>query len=724
MCCIIRDNYLPSRERIFLGEIMKNKNDWTITKDGFTLTVPQRYRPWYNYICNDDYGIKISHLADGYATTLKEPRIAVSNYDFFSPVKGRYVYIKDADVVWNPSFMPSCTALDAYTCTHEPGISTWAGSKNNLEVKQSLFAPKKGSYEVWYVNFKNTGSAKKTFSFYPEMEFLLYNSFGVDPVYYSWYTNTRLDDSGSLFFERRVGGLVTGFFHPTTKADKLECSLKSFFDGEDQRLPGAITKDSFTNNMSAGDPYIAALEYTISLEPGEEKSYGFFAGIGLDTLETIKAKYKSASDVKEEMLSIRKDWSEKLSLDIPSIKNEDFSAYLNSFFGYQIYQQSAGMVRGTFRGFRDVAQDAMAFVHYDPKKTKELLIDMCTRQYKDGRCLRQWNTEGGANDERDFRDLPYWTLLALHTYEKVTGDASIYSAKAKWQDSETEDTLWEHALQGVRYATKIGSHDLIKLGIGDWNDALNGPGPEGGSVFLNQIAYLALTYIEEIGAKHNLDTKVFADMSSSEMKEKLYAGVMKYWNGSWFGRALSEDGKILGTTKDFKTADGFVSDGTERLFLLSQAWFTMSGMAERSDEDEAIGQKALDNMLRYLEIEEGLLKMKPGYAEYEAIAGNISGLAPGMAENFAIYNHAASFAVYALFQAGRNEDAIRIMKKILSFTKDWKKTKAEPYVLVNFYNGGFYKEKAGEGGVSWLTGTINWLSMSLYDYIIPRGLDL
>lgn len=129
-------------------------------------------------------------------------------------------------------------------------------------------------------------------------------------------------------------------------------------------------------------------------------------------------------------------------------------------------------------------------------------------------------------------------------------------------------------------------------------------------------------------------------------------------------------------------------------------------------------------MLRYLEIEEGLLKMKPGYAEYEAIAGNISGLAPGMAENFAIYNHAASFAVYALFQAGRNEDAIRIMKKILSFTKDWKKTKAEPYVLVNFYNGGFYKEKAGEGGVSWLTGTINWLSMSLYDYIIPRGLDL
>lgn len=703
---------------------MLNQKEWTITQDGFTLKTPQRYRPWYNYICNDEYGLKISHLADGYATTLQEPRIAVSNYDFFTPIKGRYVYVKDGDEVWNPSFMPSCTALDDYTCVHEPGITTWAGVKNNIEVSQSLFAPVKGTYEVWHLSLKNTGNTEKTIYFYPEMEFLLYNSFSVDPVYYSWYTNTRLDAEGSLFFERRVGGIVTGFFHPTTKADKVECSLKSFFDGEDQRLPGAITKNNFTNNMSAGDPYIAALEYKISLKPGEEKSYAFFAGIGLDTLEGIKAKYKSAQDAYDEMLFIRDDWKKKLSLDIPSIKNEDFSGYLQSFFGYQIYQQSAGMVRGTYRGFRDVAQDAMAFVHYDPKRTKKLLIDMCTRQYKDGRCLRQWNTEGGANDERDFRDLPYWTLLALHTYEKVTGDASIYHEKAKWQDSDIEESLWEHALQGIRYATQIGSHGLIKLGIGDWNDALNGPGPEGGSVFLNQIAYLALSYVEEIAEKHNLDTDVFKDSSIQEMKEKLYKAVMKYWNGAWFGRAVSETGKILGTTKDFKTSDGFVSDGTERLFLLSQAWFIMSGMAERSAEDKAIGKKALDSMLSYLEIEEGLLKMKPGYDEYEEIAGNISGLAPGMAENFAIYNHAASFAVYALFQAGRNEEALRVMKKILCFTKDWKKTKAEPYVLVNFYNGGFYKEKAGEGGISWLTGTINWLSMSLYDYIIPQALDL
>ena len=700
------------------------ENDWVLGEDGFTLYTPQRYRSWYNYICNDDYGLKISHLADGYATTLKEPRIAVSNYDFFSPVKGRYVYVKDSGSVWNPSFMPSCTELDSYALTHESGLTSWKSCKNNLECSFSLFVPPSGTYEIWLVSFTNTSKSSKKFSFYPQMEFLLYNSFSVDPVYYSWYTNTRVDEKGAIFFERRTGGLVTGFFAPFEKPVSYECSLTSFFDGSDFRLPGAIQKESLSNTMSAGDPYIAACQYSVELSASETKTFAFFAGIGSDTLDSIRKRYTSVQDVINEKNAVRQNWKQKLSKNFPSIQNKEFLSYLKTFFGYQIYQQSAGMVRGTFRGFRDVAQDALAFVHYDKEKTASILTDMCTRQYKSGRCLRQWNTEGGSNDERDFRDLSLWTLPALYNYEKVTGDASMYTKKAVYLDSDEAVTLWEHAIQGLLYALQFGSHGLLEMGKGDWNDALSGPGEKGGSVFLNQIAYLALSQAEDIALKHGFSIPLFNGLSLSETKEKLYRGCMKYWNGSWFARCVSDKGLILGTRKNFKTEDGFVSDGTERLFLLSQAWFVISGMSKRSTEDGRIGNTALSSMLSHLECSEGLLKMAPGYSEFEESAGNISGLAPGMAENYAIYNHAASFAVYALFKAGRNEEALRIMSKILPFTKDWKKTKAEPYVLVNFYNGGFYEEKKGTGGISWLTGTVNWLSMSLYDFILPQNLDL
>jgi cellobiose phosphorylase len=48
---------------------------------------------------------------------------------------------------------------------------------------------------------------------------------------------------------------------------------------------------------------------------------------------------------------------------------------------------------------------------------------------------------------------------------------------------------------------------------------------------------------------------------------------------------------------------------------------------------------------------------------------------------------------------------------------------AEPYVLVNYYNGGHYADHAGRGGISWLTGTANWLAMLLFDYIIPATVE-
>ncbi|MBO5401171.1 MAG: hypothetical protein J6A14_04985, partial [Spirochaetaceae bacterium] len=379
------------------------------------------------------------------------------------------------------------------------------------------------------------------------------------------------------------------------------------------------------------------------------------------------------------------------------------------------------------RGFRDVAQDAMGICSYDKDIAANLLVDLCTRQKKSGQCLRQWNTEGGANDERDFRDLPFWIITALSVYERFTGDSSIYTKKAKYLDDENEVTLFEHAVQGIKYALVYGDHQLVKMGIGDWNDALSGPGKEGGTVFLNQFAFYALDLLDKVanqhGFSHSFDIKA--------EKQKLFDGTMAYWNGKWFARAASESGFILGGNGNEPISNGKVAgaekykyDGQERIFLLPQVWFTISGMSDFTPEAKEVAKIAIDSMLEKLETEHGLLKVLPGFNKFDPSYGNLSALAPGMAENFAIYNHSSAFAVYALFKAGRTEDAKRILNKVLPFKKDWKVTKAEPFVLVNFYNGGYYKDKAGEGGVPWLTGTVNWLSMSVFDFILPQGIEL
>jgi cellobiose phosphorylase len=178
------------------------------------------------------------------------------------------------------------------------------------------------------------------------------------------------------------------------------------------------------------------------------------------------------------------------------------------------------------------------------------------------------------------------------------------------------------------------------------------------------------------------------------------------WTGQWFLRGYHESGAVLG--------------GPERLFLLPQAWFTISGMAQR---DPARAAAALDAMVARLDHPDGLLKCHPAFDAFDPRVGNLSALTPGMAENFAVYNHASAFGAYALFMAGRRAEALRYAARLLPYLKDSGRTRSEPYVLVNFYNGGHYPAHAGRGGIPWLTGTANWLAMLLFDYIIPQAAD-
>ncbi len=718
----------------------ENRADWRLTEAGFELFTPQLMRPWYNYVSNPDYGLKISHLGDAYSTTLAQPRIAVTNYDFFHPSKGRFVFVKDRKTaaLWSPSWWPCKTPLDSWVCRHESGATGWTAEKDGIRVSLTVFVPRKGQAEAWILTAENLGAETRELDLFPEAEFLLYNSFAVDPVYYSWYSDTRVDAGGAILFERRIGSPVTGFFAPLEPPEAFETSLKRFLGDGDIASPESVRKGRLSSGMSGGDAYIGAFQYSPRLAPGEKRSFGFLAGVGTDTLEELRLRFRRAEDLEAELEAVRSQWRERLDRPFLSeLPEGDYKTWLRTFFGYQLYQQSLGMVRGTFRGFRDVAQDIMGICRYDGKAARELLLDLAGRMLPSGQALRQWNTEGGANDERDFRDLPFWLILALETYEKATGDGSIYSEKAGWatpngsvpgEGQAEKATLWEHAVTGMAYALKYGDHGLVKMGAGDWNDALSGPGPEGGTTFLNQFAYYSLNALERV-AKARGFTHPF---NLDEERQRLYDGVMRYWNGQWFARAVTASGEVVGDMEDNggagtgKPGDPTAKGGSGRdphpgrIFLLPQVWFTLSGMAGHAEGSAAVAKTALDSALRYLERPEGLIKCDPGYSSFDPKAGNLSALTPGMAENFAVYNHAAAFAVYALLKAGRREDAERIRGKILPFTHDWRQTKAEPYVLVNFYNGGYYPEKTGEGGVPWLTGTVNWLALCLFDFDLRK----
>lgn len=680
---------------------------WKLTDKQFELTEPQELRSWYNFLSNPDYGIKISHLGDAFATTIEEPRTVVTNYDFFTPNKGRFIYIKDEETIWSPSFYPTEVELDKYKCIHAPGYTKYDSEKNNINIEHTVFLPQRGTYEIGLIKATNNGKSKKTISVTPQVEYLLYDTFGVDPVYYSWFTNSEFnEETNSLVFKKLQGGAdtITGFFTSTDKPAFYDASFFAFRGNGSQRRPEGIFKGELKNSFSGGDPYIGAFQFNIELNPGESKELAIFIGVDKNNIQLIKNQFPTVSEVNSELETVKENWAKKLyKPEFDSLEDGVLKNYLKTFFPYQIYQQAEGLVRIPFRGSRDVAQDAMGLSYFNPDGAKEIILTICTKQFENGRCLRQWNTGGGFNDERDFRDLAFWLPLAVDRYINNTGDKSILDIKVKYFNSETEATVYEHCAKGIEYCLQIGEHGLVEMGIGDWNDALSGLGLKGGSVWLNQFAYYALNKLESISShtdqSHNLDIK--------SLQDRLYDGVMAYWTGEWFGRGISEEGVKLGME--------------DRIFLLPQAWFTISGMDKR---DPQKAKTALDNMVKKLATPNGLMICDPGWDEPDDTVGNLSALAPGLAENFAVYNHASLYGVYALLQADRNDEGMEFLKRALPMYKDYKQTRSEPFVLVNYYNGGYYSDKAGNGGIPWLTGTVCWLALSLFDFIVPKKLTI
>lgn len=710
---------------------------WHLHKEGCTITEPMLYRPWIHYLENGTYGLRISHLGDALSTTLQEPRVAVTNYDFWEPNMGRFLYIQDEEGHWSPSYLPAEVELDSYSCTHKIGATEFCSSLRGVEVESKHFLPMQGNFEFWHIRIKNKSSRSRSVSVYSLAELLLYPNHGVDPTYFSWFTNSQYQStphSATLEYSRTNDDDVFGFIHTLGSPSSYDGSLRDFTGNGTMRNPEGVKNRKLKNSHSGGDRMGGSFQFSYTLEPGAGEEVVLMVGVGRECYRDMVERFPSITTVEQEYKRVLAHWKERVfhkeilqlgglevstvaktknPIDTPNAQSiqsttpsnpnskENLANYLQTFFPYQIIQQGLGMVRNPFRGFRDVAQDVIGLSYFDMAGAKQLILDLPTRMYSSGRALRQWNTSGGYQDERDFHDLGPWLILAVHAYLKRGGDPSILEEQCSYIDTNRKESLFLHMVRAVEYVLNFGPHGLLEMGVGDWNDALSGMGLQGESLWLNEFLYYAIGLLEEIAKEYHKELPFQVDA----LQDKLYKGVMEGWTGEWFLRGYTEQGECIG--------------GKERIFLLPQAWFTISGMAERNPE---IGAKALQSMVTKLRSNVGLLLCYPPFDKPDPRVGNLSALAPGMAENFAVYNHGSMFGVYALFQGGFQEEGIEFLLKALPFTKDVHKTHAEPYVLVNFYNGGYYPEKAERGGIPWLTGTVAWLSMVLFDYVLPKNL--
>jgi cellobionic acid phosphorylase len=245
---------------------------------------------------------------------------------------------------------------------------------------------------------------------------------------------------------------------------------------------------------------------------------------------------------------------------------------------------------------------------------------------------------------------------------------------------------------------------LSFIAQGDWCDPMNRVGYKGKGV--SGWLTVATAYALKVWAD------ICATASRSQVAEEFRmagedvnrAAKRHLWDGNWFGRGITDDGIMFGTSKD--------KEG--RIFLNPQSWAMMGGAADAEQREKMI--RAVESEL---ETPYGVMLLAPPFTAMREDIGRVTQKFPGSAENGSVYNHAAAFYIYALYMIGEADRAFRVMRKMIPGpdTADYTQRGQLPVFIPNYYRGAYreYPRTAGRSSQLFNTGTVAWIYRCLIE---------
>ena len=733
----------------------------------YVITNPKTPFPWINYLGNEDFFGLISNTAGGYDFYKDAKFRRITRYRYNSvPMDngGRYFYIKDGDVVWNPGWKPCKTKLEQYECRHGLNYTRITGEKNGLRVSVLHFVPLGVKAEIQRMTISNVSKETKQLKVFSYTEWCLWNA-ATDGENFQRNLST-----GEVEVEQN--DQFTALYHKTEYKERrdhyayyaVNCAVAGYdtdretFVGlyNDLSEPEAVLSGSCRNSIAHGWSPIASHEIVVELAPNESKDLIFLLGYEENAQEEkfgtwngeltslgerdhhvinkvraheVIERFSTVEAVEEAFAELCGLWDELLSKYQVESSDERLNRMVNIWNQYQCMvtfcmSRSASFFEsgiGRGMGFRDSNQDLVGFVHQIPARARQRIIDIASTQFSDGGCYHQYQplTKRGNNDiGGGFNDDPMWLIFGTTAYIRETGDYSILDEMVPWDNEPgSEVTLMEHLRISFDHViNNVGPHGLPLIGRADWNDCLNlncfsmdpnesfqttGNKTEGSKAESLMIAGLFVYCGRQyVELCRTRGMEQEAERATAHINAMCQAVEKHGWDGEWYLRAYDFDGHKIGS-----------SDNEEgKIFIESQGWCAMA----RIGEDKGMPEKALDSASKWLDSEHGMVLNYPAYTRYHLEMGEQSTYPAGYKENGGIFCHNNPWVMIAQTAAGRGNDAWDLYRKIApAWIEDHDLHKVEPYVYCQMVAG---KEaaKPGEGKNSWLTGTAawNWLTIS------------
>ncbi len=725
----------------------------------YVITRPDTPLPWINYLgCQAYFGI-ISNTAGGYsfyrdARLRRILRYRYNNVPF--DLGGRYIYLRDNETgdYWSPSWQPTHSDIEQYTCRHGMGYSTIGSKRRGIVARTRYFVPLDENLEIWQFTVTNERQTPAALSVFSAIEFCLWDAQDDSTNFQRNFSIGQVEIEDGVIYhktEYRERRDHFAWFACSAAAAGFDTQREAFLGntrGWDR--PAVVERGESANSVAYGWAPIGSHHVRMVLQPGETRQILFVLGyhenpkdakfdppesqtVNKGTVKPVIARYLIQENVDAAFEKLRTYWDGLLGIcqvTTPDIHTDRMVNVWNAYQCMATFNMSrsasfyeSGIGRGL--GFRDSNQDLLGFVHMVPERARERILDLAATQLPSGGAYHQYQplTKKGNNDVGgNFNDDPHWLIVGVGAYLKETGDWSILNEPVQYDNQPgSEQPLYEHLQRSFRYTLeRLGPHGLPLIGRADWNDCLNlncfsdtpgqsfqtttnKEGKVAESIFIGGLFVLAAKELAAIARHSGRGGEAAAYLAEGARME---ATVREHgWDGEWFLRAYDDFGNKVGSKE---CAEG-------KIFIEPQGFCVLAGIGL----EDGLARRALESVRKLLATPHGIVLQQPAYSKYYLNLGEISSYPPGYKENAGIFCHNNPWVIIAEAMAGNGDGAhdyySRINPSVREAISDVHR--CEPYVYAQMI-AGRDAPTHGEAKNSWLTGTAAWNYYAIVQFIL------
>jgi len=656
---------------------------------------------------------KYSYAANIEAKTFIQPE---QNYFAHSP--GRFFYIKDENTqqMFSLPYEPMRKTLDKFSFKVTGSDISWLIKHLDLEISINVSLATENVVERWRFSIKNLTNSQRNISIYP------YFTIG----YMSWMNQ-------SASFNKALNGVVASSITPYQKveqyfknrtlkdktyfiADKVPTAWhanQKIFEGEGGlHQPDALKAEQLLNTQACYETPVAILQYRESLAEQEKVTINFLFGPAKDEAEIEQIKDKYFGD--EKIDQTQQEYNDYIAqgkgcLSLNTGENS-FDDFVNHWLPRQMFFHGDVNRLSTDPQTRNYIQDNMGMSFINPVVTRQAFITALSQQYKSGAMpdgiLLHEQAELKYINQIPHADHCVWLPICLTAYLNETGDSQLLNQQVAFSDSKQTKTFLAHIELALDWLLTATDHrGLSFIEQGDWCDPMNMVGYKGKGVS----AWLSLATAYAINSWCDLCEQYQLKVTNGRLADYRYAAkaindaVNKHmYQGEWFARGITDEGRIFGTKQD--------QEG--KIYLNPQSWALLSGAANVEQQT-----KIIEVVNQQLMTPQGVMMLAPSYTEMVEDIGRITQKSPGVSENGSVYNHAAIFYAYSLYQVNQADAAFEVIKKMLPSFDNSAITGQLPLYIPNYYRGAYHQfpQHAGRSSHLFNTGTIAWLYRCLVE---------